>query len=81
MRPASWITMRSQYSASSMKCVVTITVTPRFGQRRDAPPELAPRQRIGAAGGLVQKQNLRLVQQRRGHRQPLLEAAGQMAAR
>ena len=72
--------MRSQYSASSMKCVVTITVTPLLGQRRDPPPEFAARQRIGAAGRLVEKQDFRLVQQCGGHRQPLLVAAGQLAA-
>ena len=81
MRPASWITARSQYSASSMKCVVTMTVTPSSGERRDAPPEFAPRQRIGAAGRLVEKQDLRLVHQRGGHRQPLLVAAGKLPAR
>ena len=72
--------MRSQYSASSMKWVVTMTVTPRFGQGGDAPPELAARQRIGAAGRLVEEQDLGLVQQGGGHRQALLEAAGQLAA-
>ena len=72
--------MRSQYSASSMKWVVMMIVDAACGKRRDAPPELAPRQRIGAAGGFVQKQDLGLVQQAGGHRQALLEAAGQLAA-
>jgi hypothetical protein len=51
-----------------------------FGQRRDAAPELAARQRVGAAGGLVQEQDLGLVQQAGGHGQALLVAAGQLAA-
>ena len=51
-----------------------------LGQRGDPPPEFAAGQRIGAAGRLVEKQNLRLVQQRGGHRQALLESAGQLAA-
>ena len=51
-----------------------------LGQRGDAPPELAPGQRIGAAGRLVEKQDLGLVQQRRRHGEPLLEAAGELSA-
>ena len=52
-----------------------------LGERRDALPELAPRQGIGAAGRLVEEQDLRLVQQRRRHGQALLVAARQLPAR
>ena len=51
-----------------------------FGQRGDAPPEFAARQRVRAAGRLIQEQDLRLVQQGGGHGQPLLVAAGQLRA-
>src|SRR5262249_13811226 len=44
-------------------------------------PELAPGEWIGAAGGLVKKQDLRLVQERRRHCESLLVAAGQLPAR
>ena len=50
-------------------------------ERRDPLPEIAPGQRIGAARRFVEKQYLRLVQQRRRHRQSLLVAAGQLSAR
>src|SRR6266702_3186781 len=55
---------------------------PDGGSRRAHPaPERAPREGIGAARGLVQKQNLRLVQERRGHGKPLLVAARKLHAR
>ena len=73
------ITSRSQYSASSMKCVVTSTVTPAFRQRIDALPEFAPGQRIDAGGGFVEKQDVRFVHQRTGQRQTLLVAERQVA--
>jgi hypothetical protein len=47
----------------------------------DALPELAARERIGAAGGFIQEQNLRPVQQRSRHGQALLEPSGQLRAR
>ena len=72
--------MRSQYSASTMKWVVTITVTPCLRQGGDPPPELAAGQGIGAAGRLVEEQDVRLVQQRGGHGQALLVAARKLAA-
>ena len=46
----------------------------------DAPPELAPRQRIDAGGWLVEKQNFGLVHQGAGERQALFEAKRQIAA-
>ena len=52
-----------------------------LGERGDAAPEGAARQRIGAAGRLIEKQDLRLVQQRRGHGEALLVAARQLRAR
>ena len=72
---------RSQYSASSMKCVVTITVTPC-----SASPVIRRQNSRRASGsaplvGSSRNSDVRLVQQRRGHRQPLLESAGQLAAR
>ena len=45
-----------------------------LGQRGDAPPELATRQRIDTAGRLVEEQDLRLVQERCRHRQTLLDS-------
>ena len=42
-------------------------------------PEIAARNRIDAVGGLVQKQHLRLVQQRAHQRQLLFHAAGEIA--
>src|SRR5438552_5656723 len=51
-----------------------------FGERGDAAPELAPRQRIGAARRLIEEEQLRLVQERGGHRQALFETAGQVPA-
>ena len=48
-------------------------------QRGDAPPKRAARQRVGATGRLVEKQDFRLVQQTHRHRQPLFQAAGQLA--
>ncbi len=51
-----------------------------FGERGDAAPEGAARQRIGTAGGLIEKQNLRLVQQRGRHGEALFVAAGQLRA-
>jgi len=51
-----------------------------LGQCGDAAPEGAPGQRIRTAGGLIEKQQLRLVQQRRRHCQALFEAARQLSA-
>jgi len=52
--------MRSQYSASSRKCVVTMMVTAALDHGVDALPEVAPRQRIDARGRLVEEQHRRL---------------------
>src|SRR4029453_3441680 len=52
-----------------------------LGQRYDASPELAARQRIGAAGRLVEKEYLGLMYQRRRHRQALFESSWQLSAR
>ena len=49
------------------------------GQRADARPELAARQRIDAGGRFVEEQDVRPVQQRRGQRQALLQAERQFA--
>ena len=45
----------------------------------DQPPELPPRQRIDAAGRLVEEEDRRLVQDRAAERQPLAPAAGEIA--
>ncbi|MEA3219506.1 MAG: hypothetical protein OZX49_00596 [Immundisolibacter sp.] len=47
----------------------------------DQVPELAPRQRIDAGGGLVQDQQVRVVDQRAAQAELLLHAAGQLAGR
>jgi hypothetical protein len=47
----------------------------------DAPPELAPRDRVDARCGLVEEQDVGLVQQGCGHRETLLVAAGQRRGR
>ena len=52
-----------------------------IGQRRDAPPEGTPRERVGPAGRLIEEQDARLVQQRRRHGEALLEAARQIGGR
>ena len=59
--------------------MVTRTVTPDCGQRVDQPPELAARQRIDAAGRLVEKEDRRLVEDRAAEREPLPPAAGEIA--
>ena len=41
-------------------------------------PQRQPRLRIETHGGLVEKENLRLVDQRAGDHQPLLLAAGEL---
>ena len=51
----------------------------RGGEAVDLVPELAPRLRIDAGGRLVEQQQLRLVHDAGGERQPLLPAAGQLA--
>ncbi len=51
----------------------------RLRQRVDEPPELAARQRIDAAGRLVEKEDRRLVEDRAAERQPLPPAAGEIA--
>ena len=51
-----------------------------LGQRIDPLPEVASRQRIDARGRFVEKENLRFVHQRSGHRQPLFEAQRQRLA-
>ena len=56
-------------------------VTPGLGERRDPPPELAPGERIGAARRFVEEEDFRPVHECRGHRQALLEAAGQLPGR
>src|SRR5579871_2982132 len=62
-----------------MKWVVMMTDA-LLGEAGDPPPEGAACQRIGAAGWLVQKQDLRLVQERCSHRQSLLVAPGELGA-
>ena len=52
-----------------------------LGQIGDTLPKFAAGKRVGAAGGFVQEKDFRLVQERRRHRQPLLETARQLAAR
>ena len=49
------------------------------GQPVDLVPELAPRLGVDAGGGLVEQQQLRLVDQAGGERQPLLPAARERA--
>ena len=51
-----------------------------FRECGNTPPEFAAPLRIGAAGRFVEEQDLRFVQQRHGHREALLEAAGQLPA-
>src|SRR2546430_6868942 len=46
-------------------------------ERVDVVPELAPHERIDAAGGLIEKQHRRGVQRGAGERQALLEAQRQ----
>ena len=53
----------------------------RFRERVDAPPELAPRQRIHAGRRFVEEQDLGLVHQRAGECEPLLEAERKIARR
>ncbi len=48
-------------------------------QRVDQAPELPPRQRIDAAGRLVEEEDRRLVQDGAPERQTLAPAAGQIA--
>ena len=52
-----------------------------FDEAVDVRPEFAPRQRVDAGGGLVQEQHRRLVHDRAGQRQPLLEAQRQLVRR
>ena len=49
------------------------------GELVDLVPELAPRLRVDAGGRLVEQQELRLVHDAGGERQPLLPAAGELA--
>ena len=48
------------------------------GELMDLLPEIAARLRIHAGGRLVEEQQLRLVDQARGQREPLLPAAGEL---
>src|SRR5439155_5718475 len=48
-------------------------------ERIDQAPEMAARQRVHAAGRLVQKEDARLVQDRAAEREPLPPAAGEIA--
>jgi hypothetical protein len=66
---ATVLAMRSQYSASSMKWVVTMIVTP-FRARRSR--QNARRAMVDAAGRLVEEEDVGFVQQARRHRQSLL---------
>ena len=52
---------------------------PVGGELVDLVPELAPRLRVDAGGRLVEKQELRLVHDAGGEREPLLPAAGERA--
>ena len=72
--------MRSQYSASSMKWVVTSTVTPRSTMALMCDQNSRRVSGIDAGGRLVEKQHRRLVHDRAGERQPLLEAQRQLLA-
>ena len=49
------------------------------GQVVEQVPELAPRHRVDAGGGLVEEQQLRLVDRRSAQRQPLPPADGEVA--
>ena len=49
------------------------------GEIVDQPPELAPRHRVDAGGGLIEEQHLRIVQHRRAEGHPLLPAPRQLA--
>ena len=77
--PFAMITSRSQYSASSMKCVVTSTVTPASASA------LMRRQNSRRASGSTpevgssRNRYLGLVHQRAGEREPLLEAEREIA--
>ena len=51
----------------------------RLRERVDEPPELAARQRIDAAGRLVEEEDRRLVEDRAAEREPLPPAAGEIA--
>ena len=51
------------------------------GEGTDARPESLPRRGIGSARGLVEKEDVRLVQERRRHREALLDAERQRARR
>ena len=51
----------------------------RLRQRVDQPPELPARQRVDAAGRLVEEENRRLVEDRAAERQALAPAARQIA--
>src|SRR5690606_10169918 len=50
-------------------------------EQRDARPELAPRERVGAARRLVQEENLGLVEQRGRHRETPQEPTGKRIRR
>ena len=52
---------------------------PLAARRVDLVPEVAARLGVDAGGRLVEQQQLRLVQQAGGKRQPLLPAAGKLA--
>ena len=71
--------MRSQYSASSRKWVVTITVTPRSTMALMCDQNSRRVERIDARGRLVEEQHRRVVHDRAGQGQPLLEAQRQLA--
>ena len=59
--------------------MVTSTVTPARDEVVDQPPELPARQRIDAAGRLVEEDDRRLVEDGAAEREPLPPAARQVA--
>ena len=57
----------------------TTTAAPGGGRRRDEPPQLRPADGVDAGGGLVEDEQVRLVQHRQRERQLLPHAAGEAA--
>ena len=75
-RPPSTTATRSQRSASSARCVVSSTVSPRCARSElDALPRVAKEALVEAGGRLVHHQQRRLVQQRARQLEPALHAA------
>src|SRR5215831_3600893 len=79
--PSSMAMSQSKRSASSMYAVATSTLI--WGRRGansvDQVPELAARQWVNASGGLVENEQVRIVDQRAAKAELLLHAAGKLA--